>query len=110
MNDTSVYQVTERFFGMLGLAKRAGKTVQGTNVICDKMRAKGKPVLVLTSHYASEGTRKRLSSKCNFYSIPYYEVDVSTEKLGSILGCSGLTAAVAVIDAGFAEQLRMECK
>ena len=110
MCEMSVYQVTERFFGMLGLAKRAGKTVQGTNVICDKMRAKGKPVLVLTSHYASEGTRKRLSSKCNFYSIPYYEVDVSTEKLGSILGCSGLTAAVAVMDAGFAEQLRMECK
>lgn len=110
MSETSVYQVTERFFGMLGLAKRAGKTVQGTNVICDKMRAKGKPVLVLTSHYASDATRKRLLSKCNFYSIPYMEVDVSQEKLGSILGCSGLTAAVAVLDTGFAEQIRMECK
>ena len=110
MSETSVYQVTERFFGMLGLAKRAGKTVQGTNVICEKMRAKGKPVLVLTSHDASDATRKRLLSKCNFYNIPYYEVDVSTEKLGSILGCSGLAAAVAVMDAGFAEQLRMECK
>jgi ribosomal protein L7Ae-like RNA K-turn-binding protein len=106
----SFHTVTERFFGMLGLAKRAGKTVLGTDMICEKMRAKKKPVLVLASREASEATRARLQQKCNFYNIPYCEVDVSTEKLGSICGCSGLAAAVAVTDAGFAEQLLLECK
>ncbi len=102
--------VSERFFGMLGLARRAGKTVLGTDMICERMRAKSKPVLVLASREASDATRARLMHKCDFYSIPYCVVDVSTEKLGNICGCSGLAAAVAVTDAGFAEQLLMECK
>ncbi len=101
--------VLDGFFGMLGLAKRAGKTVHGTDMICEQMRAKRKPVLVFVSQNASEGTRKKLRTKSNFYGIPLYEISLSTEELGHIVGRGGLTAAVAITDEGFARRLLDEC-
>ncbi len=106
----AVMAVTERFTGMLGLARRAGKTVQGTDMICEKMRAKKKPVLVLVSHSASDATRERLMKKCVFYNIPCLVVNLTTEVLGHLLGKSGAIAAVAVTDEGFARELTAECK
>ncbi len=102
--------VTERFIGMLGLARRAGKTVLGTDMICEKMRAKKKPVLVLVSHTASDATRDRLTKKCVFYNIPSLLVEISTEELGRLMGKAGALAAVAVTDEGFARELTAECK
>lgn len=102
--------VTKQFFGMLGLAKRAGKTVHGTDMICEQMRAKRKPVLVFVSQNASDATRKRLFTKSNFYSIPLVEISASTEELGHLLSGGGLTAAVAIMDDGFAARLLAECK
>ena len=102
--------VTKQFFGMLGLAKRAGKTVHGTDMICEQMRAKRKPVLVFVSQSASDATRKRLFTKSNFYNIPLVEISASTEELGHLLTGGGLTAAVAIMDDGFAARLLAECK
>ncbi len=110
MCNSSVMAVTERFIGMLGLARRAGKTVQGTDMICEKMRAKKKPVLVLVSHSASDATRERLTKKCVFYNVPCLVVEISTEKLGHLIGKSGAIAAVAILDEGFARELITECK
>ncbi len=101
--------VTKQFFGMLGLAKRAGKTVHGTDMICEQMRAKRKPVLVFVSQYASDATRKRLRTKSSFYEVPLYEISATTEELGHILSGGGLTAAVAIVDDGFAARLLTEC-
>ncbi len=102
--------VTERFIGMLGLARRAGKTVLGTDMICEKMRAKKKPVLVLVSRFASDATRERLKKKCIFYNIPALEVELPTEQLGHLMGKGGALAAVALTDEGFARELTAECK
>ncbi len=103
-------QVLDGFIGMLGLAKRAGKTVHGTEMICEQMRAKKKPVLVFVSQYASDGTRKRLKTKSIFYNIPLYEIDLTTEVLGHLLTGGGLTAAVAITDEGLAQRLLRECQ
>ena len=102
--------VTAGFFGMLGLAKRAGKTVHGTDVICEQMRAKKKPVLIFVSQTASEGTKRRLRTKTHFYNIPLCEISASTQELGHILSGGGLTAAVAITDEGLAQRLLSECK
>ncbi len=110
MCNQTTHAVSKRFIGMLGLARRAGKTVLGTDMICEKMRAKRKPVLVLVSHTASDATRERLTKKCVFYNIPYHLVEISTEELGRLMGKSGAIAAVALIDEGFARELIAECK
>ncbi len=109
MCERATCTVTERFFGMLGMARRAGKTVHGTDMICERMRARSKPVLVIASHEASERTRLRLQYKCEFYNVPFLVAEVTAQRLGQLCGCS-VVAAVAVTDAGLAQELQRECK
>lgn len=96
---------TERIRGMLGLAMRAGKLVVGTEMICRAM-PKGAAQLVVISCGASDGTKRKLSYKCEFYSIDIVEVDIDTEELGRLLGKTYTPAAVAVTDCGIAEQIK----
>lgn len=93
---------------MLGLARRAGKVIIGTELICRAMpkRGDGSIRLVIISDKASEATRKKLTVKSEFYGIEYIEVSIDTEELGRILGKTYAPAAVAVTDEGFARELR----
>ena len=95
---------------MLGLCRRAGKTVLGTEMICKQMREKKKPVLVLIASDVSENTMTKLIGKSIFYGIPYLIPDVGGEQLAERLGRTGALAAVAVTDGGFAAELRNSCK
>ena len=91
---------------MLGFARRAGKTVIGTEMICRMMPKKGCVKLVVISSGASDSTKKKLTVKCDFYRIPSVVAEIDTEHLASLLGKSGAVAAVAVTDDSFAEQIR----
>ncbi len=92
---------------MLGLARRAGKIIIGTDIICRAMpkRGDGSIRLVVISDKASEATRKKLTVKSDFYGISYIEVSIDTEELGRILGKTYAPAAVAVTDEGFAKEI-----
>ena len=90
--------------GMLGFARRAGKTVIGTEQICIAM-PKGRLRLVVISCAASAATKKKLSVKSDFYKIPWVEAEIDTESLGHLLGKESAVAAVAVTDEGFAEEI-----
>ncbi len=96
-----------RFTGMLGLARRAGKVIIGTELICRAMpkRGNGSIRLVIISDKASEATRKKLAVKSDFYGITYIEVSIDTEELGRMLGKTFAPAAAAVTDDGFAKEL-----
>ena len=103
-------EVNERFFGMLGLCRRAGKTVLGTEMICMQMREKRKPVLVLVAADVSENTRSKLTRKSIFYGIPAIWVNVGGEALADRLGKTGFLAAVAIMDRRFADEIGNACK
>ena len=90
---------------MIGLAMRAGKLVIGTDMICRALPGGGAALVVL-SNTASDGTRKKLSHKCEFYEIELIEVNIDTEELGRLLGKTYTPAAVAVCDSGIAEQIK----
>ncbi len=92
---------------MLGLARRAGRVIIGTELICRAMpkRGEGSVRLVIISDKASDATRKKLAVKSDFYGIPYIEVSIDTEELGRMLGKTYSPAAVAVTDEGFAVTL-----
>lgn len=94
----------ERIIGMLGLAMRAGELIVGTDMICRAM-AKKRPMLVVISSGASAGTKKKLRTKCEFYSTESIEIDLNTERLGHLLGKAYTPAAVAVTQAGIAEEI-----
>lgn len=95
----------QRITGMIGFARRAGKTVIGTDLICRAM-PKGEIEVVVISASASDSTKKKLTTKSEFYGIHSIEAGLDTECLGSILGKSGAVAAVAITDKGLADEIK----
>ena len=101
-------QENNRFFGMLGFAMRAGKLVIGTDAVCLSMAKTGaaRPRLVLLCADASGGTKKKICVKAAFYGIDVLETEAESEKIGALLGKTYAPMAIAVLDEGFAKELR----
>lgn len=92
--------------GLIGLCRRAGKTVLGTPMVCEELAKRKKPALVLYSEHASAATKKRIGSKCSFYGVDALPLPVTTGELAHLLGKCGDLAALAITDAGFAGAIR----
>ena len=86
------------FLGAIGLCRKAGKVIVGTDAVCEALRGKNKPCAVFAANDASENTAKRLRDKCGSYGVPLYVVPADGEELAHALGKSAKTAAVAVTD------------
>ena len=97
--------ITKHFMRLLGLCRRAGKTVHGTPLVCTALAKKKPPCLVVMSEGASAATQKKLTSKCSFYKVPIVAISVPTDALAHAVGKTGDIAAVAVTDEGFAREL-----
>ena len=93
------------FLGFLGLCRRAGKTVCGTEMVCLALQKKVKPPLVLYAEGASPATKKKITCKCAFYGVTAVELATTPADLGNAVGKKGNLAAVAVMDSGFAEAM-----
>jgi ribosomal protein L7Ae-like RNA K-turn-binding protein len=93
--------VISRVVGMLGLAMKAGKVVIGTEQVIAFL-GKGKLKLVLVSGSASDGTKKKMLHKCEFYKTRLSELDIETDELGRLLGKTYTPAVVGVTDENFA--------
>ena len=82
----------------LGLCAKAGRLVCGTALICEALRGRNRPLLVLEAADNSENTAKRLRDRCAFYGVPLVRLPVSDERLAGALGKNGRIAAAAVTD------------
>lgn len=91
-----------KLYGMLGLARRAGKVVCGTDAVIDKVRTK-KAYLVIVSSDVSESTIKRITDKCSFYGIQKILYGTSEEN-GKAIGKTDV-ATIAVTDKNFADTI-----
>ena len=93
---------------MLGFAMRAGRLILGTEPVCSAMakRGKDKPRLVLIAHTASEGTKKKLLTKAEFYGIETSVINIDSNELGRLLGKLYAPATVAIVDDRFAEEIK----
>lgn len=88
-------QNSSRLLSSIGLAKKAGKLVSGTEAVCDAIR-RGGIFLVLFASDVSDNTKKRLSDCCRFYGIPLHDSAYPMETLGMAIGkthaaCVGIT-------------------
>ena len=81
----------------IGLATRARKSVSGEFSVENSVR-KGKAKLVVVSEEASENTKKKIRSLCEYYKVPLY-VAYSSAELGSACG-KEFRMSVAVEDEG----------
>ena len=95
----------DRFLGLLGLARRAGRTVHGAPLIFTAMRTKRPPCLVIAAADASAGAQKKLRTKCSFYRTPLLISTYDKATLAHAIGSPGELAAVAVCDEGIAKEL-----
>lgn len=97
-------EMNKRITGMLGFARRAGKTVIGTDLVCRAMPT-GTVKLVVVADSASVPTKKKLFTKSEFYGIQKLLLRVSAEELGHLLGKSNAVVTVAITDERFAEEI-----
>ena len=94
----------KRVLGMLGLAMKAGKVVIGTEQVIafiQKRRIK----LVLLSSGSSDGTKKKIRSKCEYYQVPLAELPIQTDELGDLLGKTYTPAVVGITDENFSRAI-----
>ncbi len=101
-------QRIKRFGTFLGLAKKAGKIIAGTERVTDEIRSGGKSgriCLVLLASDASENTKKRIFNCCLFYQKKSAICGLDTSALGKAIGKAGKTAAVGITDQGLANAI-----
>ena len=94
----------KRALGMLGLAMKAGKVVIGTEQVVAFLQKK-RLKLVLLSSSSSEGTKKKICSKCEFYNVTLKELPIPTDELGSLLGKTYTPAVVGITDENFSNTI-----
>ena len=89
---------------MLGLAMKAGKVVIGTEQVITYLQ-KGRIKLTLVSSNASDGTKKKILHKCEFYKTRIEELGIETDELGRLLGKSYTPAVVGITDENFSRAI-----
>lgn len=96
----------DRALGMIGLAKRAGYLVCGTDAVISSVTSKKKPALVIASSDASERTKKQLSDKCASHGVKYLVISCEKDALARAIGKKdSQISAAAVCDRGMAEKI-----
>ena len=93
--------MTDKTLSYLGLCKKAGKLVCGTDMTTEAIRA-GKAKAAFTASDASANTVKRISDGCSYRNIPYFSLPFTCEQIGKAAGKSGGAASVGVLDENFA--------
>lgn len=91
--------------GMIGLCRKAGKAVCGTPLVCEALRKKIPPALILLAEGASAATQKKIRCKAEFYHVPLETIPLSTGELATAVGKSGDLAVMAVTDENFAKAI-----
>ena len=86
----------KRFKFALSLARRAGKALCGTPLVCDAIRA-GSIEFVIVSSTASENSKKRVVNCATHYKAKILYTELAPEALGAAVGKSSL-ACIGITD------------
>lgn len=93
-------KIKNRFYGMLGLAAKAGKVKSGEFSSEQSIKAH-KARLCIIAADASDNTRKHFCDMCSYRDIPIYIAQTDKTALGHIIG-RGPRTSVVIEDEGFA--------
>ena len=89
-----------RFKFALSLARKAGKALCGTSIVCDGIRAGGVKFVII-SKSASDNSKKRVINCATHYNTRILYTELTPETLGSSVGKSSL-ACVGITDENLA--------
>ena len=98
-------EIPQRILGAIGLARRAGKLLVGSEIVIDAMR-RGTGKLVCVASDASAGTVKKLRDTAAFHRVPYLTLETDMASLAAMLGKKGNTASVLITEEGFVRIIR----
>ena len=93
----------DRLRGLIGLCQRAGKMQSGADLVVKSIRS-GACRLALIDGKAAANTVKKITDSCIYYHVPY--LLLPSGLLEEACGREGRMTA-AVLDAGFADRLRV---
>lgn len=94
--------MNDKLLSMLGLCRRAGKLVVGSDIAVDSVLS-GKAALAIAASDASQHTVKKLFSTAHMCNVKTLEVKRTKEQLGMAVG--KYCAVAAIEDAGFAKKI-----
>lgn len=94
-----------KVFNYLGLAKRAGKLVMGTDAVLKNLN-KNHTYLIVLAIDASIATIDKVEKKAFYYKIPVIK-KYSTEELAKALGCTN-PKIIGLNDKGFTKAILVE--
>ena len=94
--------MNDKIIGMLGLARRAGALIYGSDSTAQKIRF-GKVYLAIVANDASDRTKKLIRNKSTSFNVPMYEYSTAAE-LGAKLGKSDISV-ISVSDRNFAKAI-----
>gem|GEM_PF-1840959 len=90
----------------LGLAKKAGAIIAGTELVIDAVRKK-KACHVFMCSDVSPGTSKKILDKTAFYQVPVTKLNLTMSELARYIGLLRLTAAVAITNKNFLKLINL---
>lgn len=89
---------------LIGIAKKAGKLICGTEMVVEAIRSKKTQVkAVFVSGDAGANTMKRLTNTTSYYGVPLIKLSADKTELGRMAGSMSGKTSVAVTDRGIAE-------
>lgn len=96
----------DRFLSSLGIAKKAGKIIAGSNMVASYIRNDNIPALVILSCDASGNTRKLVHDVCRYRNVTLEDTEYSMDALANAIGALHPVSCVAITDTGLANMLR----
>ena len=101
--------MNNKFLFMLGLCRKAGKLITGTDLVTKSLPSK-KTYLVIYKNDASQNTEKKITDKCKFYGVECIKAPFSSLEISGAIGKSGAICALGITDLNFAGELKSLCQ
>ena len=96
--------MNNKFLSMLGLSKRAGSLITGTDLVT-KALPSGKVKLVIYAQNSSPNTEKKITDKCKFYGVECIKASYTSDELSHAVGKLSSVCALGVTDGNFSKEL-----
>jgi ribosomal protein L7Ae-like RNA K-turn-binding protein len=89
---------------MLGLCRRAGAVIIGTDLVTKSLPS-GKVKLVIYAENSSQNTEKKITDKCKFYGVNCVKAQDSTDDFAHAIGKLSSVSVVGITDENFSKEL-----
>ena len=97
----------KKILSLLGIARKAGKAVLGTDMTVESIRKKSSSVkIILMASHASQNTVKRIKNTSEYYGIHLICLSADKIELAQLMGHSSELSVIGVTDSGFADAMK----